>query len=237
MPSQADVERFATANSQIRQLAQRTLRREWGTLTVTRDTVETVRDVLLAVVPEITSMFGEVAATVAADHYEAAREDAGVKVPHTTRVADPAPLEQVQASTRWAVAPLFTEDLDTAGTLSRLSAVVDRLSLEPSNNTILANVQTDRSDPKFARVPNGKTCAWCRMLASRGAVYASQASALTGRHDDCNCTTEPSWSDDDLPTHYDRDELYAEYAQARAAAGSDSPQAILAVMREQQGIH
>lgn len=44
---------------------------------------------------------------------------------------------------------------------------------------------------KWARVPVGDTCAWCLMLASQGAWYLSEKSALRGHagkyHDGCNC--------------------------------------------------
>ena len=37
--------------------------------------------------------------------------------------------------------------------------------------------QNDPTRPKYARVPQGKTCAFCAMLASRGFVYASEDTA------------------------------------------------------------
>lgn len=44
---------------------------------------------------------------------------------------------------------------------------------------------------KWARVPVGETCAWCLMLASQGAWYLSEKSALVGNagkyHDGCDC--------------------------------------------------
>lgn len=45
---------------------------------------------------------------------------------------------------------------------------------------------------KWARVPVGDTCAWCLMLASQGAWYLTEKSALTSRHGGayhrhCNC--------------------------------------------------
>lgn len=44
---------------------------------------------------------------------------------------------------------------------------------------------------RWSRVPVGDTCAWCLMLASQGAWYLSEKSALEGKagryHSDCNC--------------------------------------------------
>ncbi len=42
---------------------------------------------------------------------------------------------------------------------------------------------------RFARIPNGPSCGFCTMLASRGFVYASRKSAgeFTRFHDHCDC--------------------------------------------------
>ena len=52
---------------------------------------------------------------------------------------------------------------------------------------------------RFARVPTGfETCAFCLMLASRGAVYHSRKAAGEFRHfhRNCDCKVVPSFEDD-----------------------------------------
>lgn len=48
-----------------------------------------------------------------------------------------------------------------------------------------------RAPGRWARVPIGETCAWCLMLASQGAWYVSEQSALGKEaghyHSDCDC--------------------------------------------------
>ena len=68
------------------------------------------------------------------------------------------------------------------------------------NETIIANVGRDRDKgAMFARVPTGfETCAFCLMLASRGAVYHSRKTAGEwGRfHRGCDCKVAPSFEGD-----------------------------------------
>lgn len=68
------------------------------------------------------------------------------------------------------------------------------------NETIIANVGRDRDrGAMFARVPTGfETCAFCLMLASRGAVYHSRKTAGEwGRfHRGCDCKVVPSFEGD-----------------------------------------
>lgn len=68
------------------------------------------------------------------------------------------------------------------------------------NETIIANVGRDRDEgAMFARVPTGfETCAFCLMLASRGAVYHSRKTAGEWRlfHRGCDCKVVPSFEGD-----------------------------------------
>ena len=68
------------------------------------------------------------------------------------------------------------------------------------SETIIANVGRDRDKgAMFARVPTGtETCAFCLMLASRGAVYHSRKTAGEwGRfHRGCDCKVVPSFEGD-----------------------------------------
>lgn len=49
-------------------------------------------------------------------------------------------------------------------------------------------LNADANDKRYARVPTGsKTCAWCMMLASKGAMYYSEDTAKAGNHNNCDC--------------------------------------------------
>lgn len=95
--------------------------------------------------------------------------------------------------------------------------------LDGGRNTISRTVEEDGTALGWARATSGKTCAFCALVASRGPVYKSKASALQradGKryHDGCNCTSEPVYRDDaKWPAGSDR---FAEiYAEAKAAEG------------------
>lgn len=236
MASRDDVERCAQANRDVRALALRDLRAFFAVLS--SDSVD-ARDALERFVPLLVQQYGEIAATVAADFFDELREAAPVRESFRAVMADPVPVEQAEASTRWAVAPLFADVPDRLATFGRLAQVVDRLSLQPGRDTIARSVVRDPANARWARVPVGKTCAFCLVLASRGAVYVSEESAGGHRkfHGDCDCTPTPVWSDEDLPEGYDPDALYEQYLDASESANSSRIQPVAAKLREQQGIN
>lgn len=69
-----------------------------------------------------------------------------------------------------------------------------------ANDTVLANVKRDGGKGvRFARVPVGvETCAFCIMLASRGFVYHSEATASANGHvhPNCDCKIVPGFEGD-----------------------------------------
>lgn len=115
-------------------------------------------------------------------------------------------LEQVDSSGRWAV--YGVEDDFGGAALERLQGSMTRLVLQPYRETIL-NVSRDvgqRTRTAVARVPEAGACAFCRMLASRGAVYGSAEKAQSTKdgkrfHDNCRCSTQIARADGaDLPS-------------------------------------
>jgi|SRR5919205_1910193 hypothetical protein len=236
MPSRADVEAFAQANRGIRTLALRDLERLWRQLDPTRPL--DVRAALEEVLPLLVAQYGEIAATAAADFYDSLREQAGVAGRFVAEMADPVDAEVVRARARWAIDPLFGQtDADAA--LGRLTQVTDELSLQPGRDTIAHSSGRDPAKARWARVPVGKTCAFCLMIASRGAVFRSAESAGRGRkyHGDCDCTPTPMWDGDAYPDGYDPDALLQTYMSATKAAESSRPKAILSALREETGGH
>ncbi len=69
-----------------------------------------------------------------------------------------------------------------------------RLVTNGGRDTILRTTDTDRTAQGWARVTSGKPCAFCAMLASRGAVY--DAAGDFKCHDGCHCTAEPRYRPD-----------------------------------------
>lgn len=86
-------------------------------------------------------------------------------------------------------------------------------------------VERDPIRPRWARVPRGRTCAWCSMLASRGWVYTSADTAgavANSFHADCDCQIVPNWDKAKANIRgYDPEKLYADYREAFAAVRAE----------------
>jgi hypothetical protein len=82
--------------------------------------------------------------------------------------------------------------------LQAQSGAASRLVLDSGRSALDATVRADRRALGWYRVTHGKACAFCAMLASRGAVYhtARAAGDQHRYHDHCACTVEPIFSRD-----------------------------------------
>lgn len=151
-------------------------------------------DFVTAVVRQITSAYGEIAAVAAAEFYDEVREIGGFGGKAAVPVAGRPPEEQLKAVVRWGIGPLWEDTPRPDAALARLQGSTSRLALQPGRLTTYEMVKRDGA--RYAHVPRGKTCAFCLMLASRGAVYHSEQPHY---HDHCDCVSVPVFSDDDLP--------------------------------------
>jgi hypothetical protein len=228
-----EVAAYAAAQDDVVALAHAELVRWWADLDVSDARAAT--GALEAFLLELTAAYGSVGAALAADFYDDLRERAGAPSTFRADLADPVPAEQAQAAARWAVGPLFGGAGPRAA-LEHAAGSVQRLVQQPGRDTIALNVRRDPARPGWARVPRGKGCAFCRMLAGRGAVYSSAKAAgdMRAFHDHCKCTATPVWRGQKLP--YDAEELEWEYLAARAGADSGSTKKVLAQMRQDEGI-
>ncbi|MBT1173573.1 hypothetical protein JS528_09520 [Bifidobacterium sp. MA2] len=96
--------------------------------------------------------------------------------------------------------------------------------------TTMFNVKNDPTKPRYARVPQGKTCAFCSMLASRGFVYLSEDTAgkWNKYHSNCDCKIVPSWGKTQIDG-YDPSKLYDMWK--KSTQGGGGMKAALARMR------
>ena len=95
------------------------------------------------------------------------------------------------------------------------------------NATVLKNARRDRSrGVRFARVTSGRnTCAFCLMLAGRGAVYWSRKTAgeFNHWHTHCSCKVVPGFSGDPhevLVEGYDPAKIEARLKQVEDMTGT-----------------
>lgn len=78
--------------------------------------------------------------------------------------------------------------------LSQTSGAIARLTANAGRETIFATVTRDPEARGVARVTDGKPCAFCALLASRGTVYKSEMTAGFKAHDRCGCHAEPVYA-------------------------------------------
>lgn len=154
-----------------------------------------------ALVKALVNRYGQASATLAARYYIARRTAAGLPAIHVKPASLP-PLPQVNATLGWATTPL-RETGDLATTESNVKGAVDRLVLDVGRRTLTDAVQSDRKARGWARITEPTACSFCRLLATRGAVYKSEDTAGRGAnekfvgegefkfHNHCHCTIEP----------------------------------------------
>ena len=130
---------------------------------------------------EITTTYGEAAAALSADMYDAIALLSGQALP-PAEVAEPAAYNEVAKTVQGVAKQSRNEDM--------MTGAVERLVKRAGADTMLKNAARDGAE--FAWIPSGDTCAFCIMLASRGWRRQSK-NAMKGGHAEhihahCDCT-------------------------------------------------
>ena len=175
MPTPAPHER-QRALSTLTTLSKRDLAAIWRKLDLSRP--DKLAEPLAQVLAEIADKYGAAAAALAADWYDEARDDAGAPGRFRAIVADPPDTERIGALSRWGVGPLFGANPDGATALSLLVGGLQRIVINQARDTTFGSVGLDPARPRYARHASANACAFCALMATRGAVYASEDDAL-----------------------------------------------------------
>jgi hypothetical protein len=220
------------------------------------------------VLAELVDIYGDEAASVNRDWYDELRvgfqEETGIELPpYAALLADPWESDTVQGQLTWAMAPLFLEagpDFQLAE--ARIDGKLEWLIGEMGRDTIATSAREDPAGTTYGRIAREDACAFCRLMATRGATYLTAESALyvVGEidprtmdrnraprgprpegekyHDDCRCAVAPQFPGDTLETPAYAAGWFDDYkAAARAAGGTRRADlsTILANMREMTG--
>lgn len=169
--------------------------------------------------PDVVDPYHQAAGELAANWFEESRPTSS----YIAKVADPLPVDRLEASAKWALGG------DGLVGKDRLSGTLQRAVFDGARDTTLLNVQATGSG--WARYASANACAFCRLLATRGAAYRSEDTAATKVHDHCSCIPVEDRNNDYQPPDY-IERWQTEYVAARAAAGSGDPTEILAVWRQ-----
>jgi hypothetical protein len=75
----------------------------------------------------------------------------------------------------------------------KASGAAIQIAANGGRETLLGAIGEDREAKGYQRVTDGDPCAFCQMVASRGIVAYSEASAGFESHGHCGCTAEPAF--------------------------------------------
>lgn len=138
------------------------------------------------------------------------------------------PEERIFGSIEWAIHTAA----DVTAAAAKLAGSVDRMVYDASRAVVEHNAVKEKV--KYARVARAGACRWCRLMATRGAVFTSAANSIKG-HDSCHCVAVPVRQGTQFvrPAHYKAwDDEYAAVTEQLAADGEQvTLTTVLAAMR------
>lgn len=243
MVTYAQLGEYKRGQETIDQLVRRDVQQLWDGLGAIDP--DRKRNLLLDMVPGLVNSYGPIAATLAGEFFA----DTVLLEP---RIPDIDSTDAVQASTRAVIGGLWTGN--EAKARDRLVNSIVRHTRQYGRTTIRESVGYSGGRVRYARLLSYASekgpCAWCRMLASRGAVYHSEITAggLDDWHDTDRCDAVAVRSPEDFPSgvqgyddivvHEDTGawmpkELFEEYESVHAYFDDDKQ--VAAKMREKFG--
>ncbi len=158
-------------------------------------------DALIQMANAIATKYGEAAAAVTCDMYDAIAEAQGAELAPAVPAMTPSIEETgnvVRSAMRRAPAILADE--------------IGKLVKKTSTRTMRKNAARD--DALMALVPRGDGCPFCKMLGSRGWEPARASKSFEAHlHSNCRCEYVVRFGDDLEVEGYDPDALYEEFQQ------------------------
>lgn len=248
MATLSEVRQHKQAVEDLVTLALRDLREFWRSLGL--EDPRQIASAVRAFLPELTGAYALATSTLAADWYEDLRAETALTSAFTAAALEAPSPDEVQNELGYVLAPLFSggvaADVAPGETFQHLTALVEDVVTTADRQTVRANMAVDRGRPRYARHASANACAFCALLATRGAEYTSEESAarvvlsssrnrrsLGERyHDNCRCIAVPVWESktyEEAPYVANWREAYYD---ATAQVGTKDLSAILSLMRQ-----
>lgn len=175
--------------------------------------------------------YGTASESLGSQFFDNAMTEDGEIVP--TKMVGKANQKQVSNSVRYWAKNLFGDEPNPDAFVDGVSRFVKRTITHAADLAVSESAASNNRRKGigivYARVPQGPTCAFCILLASRGFVYASEESAgkFNKFHDDCNCRIVAGLPGTEVEG-YHPDEMYDRYNECRKALthginGADDP--------------
>jgi hypothetical protein len=181
----------------------------------------------------VIDQYARTSAALGAEFYDAQREAAGVPGAFTVPVADPPPEGKTDSGLRWATKDVWEREPEQATeaqqqplavrleqAAKKAEQVAQKLVADTGRATVIDAVREDRQATAWARSAALGACAFCKMLASRGAVYA-QDTVNFRSHDGCHCGVIPVFAGQTFepsPQAAEWARLYQEYAAGHSGS-------------------
>lgn len=155
-------------------------------------------DAMMDLAPGIVDTWRLAAASTGADWYDELRDKAGVagRFSAIVELDDPG----AEALAGWAAEPLNQPTPDLAAARERLEGGLQKRMANAANLTVTRSAAEDPHARGYMRRTKAGACKFCRMVASRGAVY-TKTSARFACHEHCFCEAVPAWGGKALPVH------------------------------------
>jgi hypothetical protein len=152
--------------------------------------------------------YSSAAISVAADHYDDLRAEFVAGAAFSAAVIDPPSTEAIRDAVDLIVTPKLDQTLTvpdplylaeiTTQVIHGADVAAQGLVADSASDEIFEAISRDRRAKGWARVTRPGACYFCRLLATRGAVYRTQKSASfrahvpkDGRGGVCRCQVEP----------------------------------------------
>lgn len=139
---------------------------------------ERTKAVLLQAFPEIFNPYAAASSAVSASFYEEVRDLAGVGGSFAAETLDSVDTERWNALVGAGTQPRMLEQGAANLMFQFLAGGLTSILSTMAADTVVGNAQNDPVTPRYQRIPKPGCCAFCGMLASRGADYDSEESAL-----------------------------------------------------------
>ena len=154
---------------------------------------------LMGQVYRVTSTYGEAAAALTCEMYDAIAVAQNAKVP-PAEPARPITMQEVRDTVNYAL----------SRSPQMIPAETGKLVKKMSTRTMRKNAARDGA--KMALVPSGDGCAFCKMLGSRGWESARASKSFEAHlHSHCRCEYVVRFNGDLRVEGYDPDALYDEF--------------------------
>ena len=140
-----------------------------------------------------------VSASLGSTYYMSIRQDAGITSQFTPTLSSTVDDEQLFTSLL-VTGPVAVKASVAKGrdifaardaALTNTAKAAQRHVINGGRGTILSSVKRDSRSVGWARLTDGRPCAFCALLASRGPAYKSETTAKFKSHDGCGCTPVP----------------------------------------------